>query len=264
MRTVKGIFSGSALLVVVVLAGGCTTKAELKRQQELERIKQDVTVAKTAHVDAELQLDELRTDMQKLTLSVEQRYDATAGQLAELRRELTGLVTRLHSLEQKLLEEEMARKALQAELRTAREDAEKASEKEKRTERKADEERKHATFEQGKKLFDDGKFDLAVQTLREVIAEKKGSGAESKSARFLLGEALFKGKEYAAAALAFDEFKKQYPNDAAVPQAMYRQANAFRLLGKKDEARLFYQDLIDKFPKSSQATRAKAELKKLK
>jgi TolA-binding protein len=242
---------------------GCTTKAELKRQQELERIKQDVTVAKTAHVDTESQLEDVRTDLQKLALSVEQQHDATTSQVNELRRELAGIVTRLHSLEQKLLEEEMARKGMQAELRAAREDADKADKSE-RVDRKADEEKKRATFDQAKKLFDEGKFESAVLALREVIAGKKASSPEGKTARFLLGEALFQGKEYAAAALAFDDFKKQYPNDPAIPQAMYRQANAFRLLGKKEEARLFYQDVIDKFPKSSQAGRAKNELKKLK
>lgn len=257
---VTGLAAAAALAVFAL--SGCTTKAELKRQQELERIKQEVTVAKSAHVDTESQIDEVRTDLQKLSLSADQQAAALRAQTEDLRKEMAGLVTRLSSLEQRLVEEEMARKALQAELRAGR-DLRDDEPREEKTEKKPAEEKKHLTYDQAKKLFDEKKYAAAIDALRGLL-ERRSTGAEAKNARFLLGEALFQSKEYAPAALAFDDFKKQHPNDAAAPQAMYRQANAFRLLGKKDEARLFYQDLLEKFPKSNQAAKAKNELKKLK
>jgi len=263
MATIVSVAAGAMLV-------GCTTKAELKRQQDLDRMKQEVTAAKGAHVDAESQLDEVRTDLQKLSLTVEQQHQALRTQTDDLRREMAGLVGRIHSLEQKVLDEELARKVLQADAKAARESAREANEKadlaektEKAAEKAAVEEKKAASFDHAKKLFDEKKYDASIQTLREVL-EKKSTGNEAKNARFLLGEALFQSKDYAAAALAFDDFKKHHGTDVAAPQAMYRQANAFRLLGKTTEARLFYQDLLEKFPKSSQAAKAKNELKKLK
>ena len=62
----------------------------------------------------------------------------------------------------------------------------------------------------------------------------------------------------------YQQFKKNYPKDSRVARAIYRQANCFRSLKQKKEARLFYQELIDRFPKSSLVSKAKREMKKLK
>ena len=92
----------------------------------------------------------------------------------------------------------------------------------------------------------------------------KSKSEEGRKAQFLLAESYFMAKEYATAALEFGEFKKNFPKDKQVATATYRQANAFRNMGKAKEARLFYQELIEKHPKSPLVAKAKQEMKKLK
>jgi TolA-binding protein len=46
-----------------------------------------------------------------------------------------------------------------------------------------------------------------------------------------------------------------------MPEALYKIGVSFEALGSKDDAKGFYQLLIDKFPKSSQAKKVKSKLK---
>jgi TolA-binding protein len=79
-----------------------------------------------------------------------------------------------------------------------------------------------------------------------------------------LAESHFGKKDFASAALEYNEFRKKASKDPLVPQAIFQQAQSFKGMGKKGEAKLFFQDLIDRYPKSPLVPKAKAELKKLK
>jgi TolA-binding protein len=128
--------------------------------------------------------------------------------------------------------------------------------------KKVVEERARASFETGKALYDQDKFEEAVDVFRAVL--KRAKGDEAKKTQFYLGESLFSAKDFASSTLTFSEFIKSHPKDSLVPTAIYRQAQAFRSLGKPKEAKLFYQELIERFPKSPLASKAKAEQRKLR
>jgi TolA-binding protein len=113
------------------------------------------------------------------------------------------------------------------------------------------------------KLIDSERYDEAGEVFREVI-RKNASATDVKRARYLLGESLFFGRNYASAALEYSEYKRAYPKDQRVAEATFRQAQCFKSLNKKKEARLFFQELLDKYPKSTLVPRARDELKRLK
>ena len=46
-----------------------------------------------------------------------------------------------------------------------------------------------------------------------------------------------------------------------MPEALYKIGVSFEALGSKDDAKGFYQLLVDKFPKSPQAKKVKSKLK---
>lgn len=230
--------SQSAVLLTAVLltVSACKTKSELRREQELERLKQEVSQVRGTRADSEVLAEELRVEMSRLGNVVEEQAQLNRKQYEELRQEVTTMTARLQALEQKAVAEE--------------------------TRPAAPEKPAPGGYEAGKKLFEEGQYEDAIEVLRPVAKNKKGE--EGRKSLFLLGESYFATKDYASAALEFSEYKKKYPKDSLVPNAIYRQANAFRSMGKAKEAKLFYQELVDRFPKNNLTAKAKTEMKKLK
>ncbi|MBI1862101.1 MAG: tetratricopeptide repeat protein [Deltaproteobacteria bacterium] len=233
-----------AILVIPVLAMvGCRSKSDIKRDQELERLKLELNSVRGEKADASYATDELRQEMARLTSIVEEnsqlaqrRFEESVKREEELRKEMGALQGRLEMMEGRELEIPPP---------------------------KAEPEKKSIRLDTGKKLLDAGKYAEAAEVLKEV-AMNRSRAEEAKRAQFLLGEAYFELKDYASAALEFSEFKKSYPKDGQVPSAIYRQANCFRLINRPKEAKLFYQELLDKFPKHVLASKAREELKKIK
>ena len=215
----------------------CKTKSEIRREQELERLKQEVSQVRGAKADSEVIAEELKTEMTRLGNATEEVRQLTQKQYDDLRQELTTLTARIQALEQRAVAEEIRPPAV----------PEKPS---------------ASGYEAGKKFFEEGKYEEAIEALRPATKAKKGD--EARKAHFLLAESCFAAKDFASAALEFSEYRKKYPKDALIPNAIYRQANSFRSMGKATEAKLFYQELVEKFPKHKLTAKAKSEMKKLK
>ncbi len=227
------IFFGILILVSVV---GCKTKSEIRREQEFERLKLDVRDARGTKADIETVSEDIRRDISRLGIQIEEQNQYLKNQDEEIRRDLSAISARLLALEQKAIVEETA----------AKQQAERPK-----------------NYETAKALFDEGHFDESIEMVRAMLKQKP-KGEEAKKGRYLMAEAYFASKDYASAVLEYSEFKKLYPRDKSVPQATYSQAQAFRLMGKKQEAKLFYQELMDRFPKSPLAAKAKQEMRLMK
>lgn len=227
---------GSAVLVSM---SACKTKSELRREEEFEKVKQEVTAAKTHKADFEVLMEESKTDMSRLANSVEEVAGQHRRDYEETKKELLALTARIQALEQRAVQEELA----------AKQPPPPAPEKPK------------ASLEAAKKLFDEGSFEEAAEMFKSL---SKGVSADAKKAQFWSAESYFSEKEYSTAALEYAEFRKRFPKDPMVPNAIFRQAMCFKLLGKNSESKLFFQDLIERYPKSPFAAKAKVEIKKLK
>ncbi len=224
---------------------GCKTRSEIRREQEMEKIKQEVTVAKGQRADVETTVEELRTEVARLAALMEEQNTQLRAHDDELKKEIGTLTTRIQAIEQRAVEEELAQKKYNDE------------------QKRVVEERKSAGFEQGKALYDQDKYEEAAEVFRAVMKSKSGT-VDGRKAQFFLGESLFSQREFASATGVFTDFIKAHPKDSNVPTAMLRQAQAFKQVGKPKEAKIFFQDLIERFPKSQAAGKAKAELKKIK
>ena len=64
--------------------------------------------------------------------------------------------------------------------------------------------------------------------------------------------------------LEFNEVLKKYPKSNKVPAALLKQGMAFSELGNKKEARLVLEKVVDKYPKTEEADRAKKMLREAK
>lgn len=237
----KYVLSGLGIGLVCFSLSSCKTKGEIRREQEMDKLKSEVREARDIKVDLDTSVEELRLEVAKLT-SLSEEQAAIHRNLAEdLKNQVVTLQARIQALEQRAVSEELALK------QPAPSAIPKSS---------------AVSYETGKKLFDEGKFDEALEVLRQV-QEKNSKGSEAfKKTQFLIAETLFSSKDFGSSALEFAEFRKGFPKDNLVPTAIYRQAWSFKNLGKNKEARLFFQDLINRYPTHSMSQRAKGDLKK--
>lgn len=230
-----------SFLLVLALFAGCQTKSDIRREQEMLKLRKEVQKARGDKVDIEVTVEELKNDVTRISSLLDERAQYQTVQFEAVQKELEGLTHRLEALESRPIPE-----APHAESSTNGGGVAASA----------------STFDAGKKLYDAGKFEEAIEVLRAVV--KKTPKGKDKKARYWLAESMYSSKDFGAAALEFGDFKKRYPNDDLVPKATYRQANAFRSLKKNREAKLFYQELIDRFPKSSLTPKAKTEMAGLK
>lgn len=227
----------SLLLAILVGLGACKTKMDVQREQDLERIKQDIRTAKGTKADLDVVTEQMRTELTRMTNYVEEQTIYQRRQTEELKQEILAVAARLEALEQRI---------------KAKEEAEKEAEK-----------APPANFEIGQRMIDNKQYDEATEVFREIV-RKNANANDVRKARYLLAESLFLGENYATAALEYSEYKRAYPKDSRMAEATFRQAQAFKSLGKKKEAKLFFQELVEKYPKSTLVPRAKNELKQIK
>jgi TolA-binding protein len=117
------------------------------------------------------------------------------------------------------------------------------------------------SLETMKKAYHEEDYQEAIEQGKLLIKSKT---PDSAKIHFLLADSYYVSKDFASAALEYSEFKKSFPKDSNIASAIYKQAVCFKNLGKGKEARLFFQELVDRFPKHALAAKARAELKKSK
>lgn len=132
-----------------------------------------------------------------------------------------------------------------------------------------------------------GKLENQVQALQEEIVTLKTSksaggkntdkdnaksgvkdvdkGKSKDKEKDLMDIALgdFQEKKWKEAILNFDQYREKYPTGKYAPEATYKTGVSFQELGMKDEAKVFYQEVTEKFPKSDMSKKAQIRLKSI-
>ena len=114
-------------------------------------------------------------------------------------------------------------------------------------------------FHQAKESFDDGNYQEAEEKLSLYLKAPKIK--KYQEALFLKGECLYRLKDYKKAVVEYSRFPEKYPQSSHMPEALYKIALSFDALGMKDDAKGFYEELVEKFPKSQQSAKARKKLK---
>jgi len=115
----------------------------------------------------------------------------------------------------------------------------------------------------GKDAYFGGLYEQAIQYLDQYL--QKNDQLDSKKAieaTYIRAESYYKLKQYKKAIVDFSKFPERYQKSPYHPKALLRIAESFNALGMKDDAKAFYSDLADKFPKTAEGKLAKKRLKK--
>jgi len=105
-------------------------------------------------------------------------------------------------------------------------------------------------------------YRLAIQRFRDFIKRYPKSNL-ADNAQYWIGESHYALREFDRAILEFDAVRRNYPQGEKVPAALLKQGYSFAELGEKVNARLILQDVIEKYPQSAEALKAKQKLKTL-
>ena len=102
-----------------------------------------------------------------------------------------------------------------------------------------------------------GRFDEA-RTLYNSEMANRDAVTPVPELRFLIAEAWLREERYQKAILAYQEILEFYPRSEQASWAMLRQGDAFDAQGQHTNASLFYDDVIRLYPGTEAAAAAKA------
>ncbi|MDL2268270.1 tol-pal system protein YbgF [Desulfovibrio sp. OttesenSCG-928-G15] len=113
-----------------------------------------------------------------------------------------------------------------------------------------------ARYDAGIKSFDAKRYTDAVVAFKE-FAEANPRHNLASNAFFWQGESYFQMKDYARAALAYQQVIGNYPGSAKIQSSLLKQGMALYYAGKKPAGRERLEDLVKRYPSSQDASRAK-------
>lgn len=105
----------------------------------------------------------------------------------------------------------------------------------------------------------EGRPKVAEAVLKRFI-ELHPKDSNLPEARYRLAEAAFNAADYQQAVLRFQDVIDKHKSSNWAPWAMLRQGECFEKQGQKENARLFYEDVVRMWPKSPAAKDARGRL----
>lgn len=113
-----------------------------------------------------------------------------------------------------------------------------------------------ALYDNGMQSFNARQYQAALRSFSDFTKTYPKNKLVS-NAWFWQGECQYQLKNYAEAALAYENVISGYPNSVKAPASYLKQGMAFLQLDKKAAAKQRLNELVRKFPKAPEATRAK-------
>jgi len=239
-------------------------------QQKEKALKSDGDSANQRIASTANRLDAIERDIQRIRGDIDTlRIGVTTGQLpgpdskeGSLKQTLSDVISRLEAVE-----------INQAELLEAIEKSVAKSKTKKGAEKSSEKDVKDRTKDKppagALKSVDDLSRAFAKKSYKDVLeaAPNVLSGTHSESVRnrvaFLQAESLFLLGNTKDAAIKYSDILETHPDSEKVPHIKLRLGDCFSSMGDKATARLFYEELVSKYAKSSTASKAKQRLAKL-
>jgi tol-pal system protein YbgF len=107
--------------------------------------------------------------------------------------------------------------------------------------------------------FARGNYDLAVQGFGEYIRNYPGTDF-ADNAQYWIGECLYGKTSYAEAIEAWNTLFKDYPASDKIPDGRVKKGYALEKLGRKSQALIEYRYVVDRYPNSEAARKARERL----
>jgi tol-pal system protein YbgF len=252
------------LFLVGSVAGCIPTQRDLRMEQDLEEMKRRLAQSERSVVT--LRQDRSDKTSERLELLAKQQAEIQAG-LDTLRVESQSVNGRLEDMAQtnarlredlSLVQDDLSLKVSALEERLSRVEEAQASRSVSPAATPA--ETPEALYQQGLELIQkEGAFNRGREQMETFL--KRYPGHElAVNATYWVGEAYFGEKKYENAILQFQEVVQKHGSHPKAAAALLKQGLAFKALGDDKNARVILQQVIERFPKSDEAKKAREKL----
>ena len=249
------------------MGASCRTTADVKQDETITTLNKQLDQLQKSRADSSVNVDDVRAELLTLRGKIEENSHRQQQSQAQSEKLLAAMDERLRLMEEKVgkrLDQMEAASQRLAQERASERNQERQSEKPKTASTKARaEEATPATYTKGVAAFEGGDYKAAIKFL-EAFLDSKPKGSKASGATYLLAQSHHKLKDHARAIDLYQSLRDHYPNYSRVPEVILLQAQAFQEMGEKETSKLFYTEVIDKFPQSVQAKVARKALSKLK
>lgn len=228
------------LVLLLLSSSACLkTRAQLKDDDREASKPIPVQPAQEVRPQGQYVIDEIKAEITQLTGRIEdlERAQKQKSALSE-QEEIKKIESRLTSIEQNQtqLQETLAKLEASTAVKNPEE-----------------------VFNHAKALYEDEEYEKAADAFGRYLKTPKVKKPEE--ATYLKGECYYKLKQYKKAIVEYSKFPEKYTRSSKMPEALYKIGLSFEALGMKEDAKGFYQELVERFPKTPEAKKAKKKVK---
>jgi tol-pal system protein YbgF len=278
IHLLKKLFNYVCLSVLVGTASACVNPQQvdlLERDQRRSRadmtaLQSDVDGFRATLADTRANIQQMQRDLSAIKERIDETRVQVGRQIGQSSRDgdqrVKNLEARLAKLEEEAKAQVQLLKSRDDELKQLRDAALAAEQRPIVYDGFGDialgeNEAVRKEYESAWRSYEKRDYQAAASRFREFV-KKNPKSRLAGAASFWLGESHFVLKEYEKAIVAYDEVRRFAQTDK-LAAALLRQGFAFAELGEKLNARLVLQELVEKYPQSAEAPRAKQRLKAL-
>ena len=237
-------------------------------QTSLETVRADVNSVRSSLADTRANLQQLQREFGILRERIEETRHQVGRQIGETTRDgdqrVKDLESRVAKISETLKVQEAALKSRDEELKQLRENAASSAAKSEVVLDSATGESAlvKKDYELGWQAMEKRDYRVAISRFKEFLKKHPKSNL-ADNAQYWIGESHYGLREFDQAIIEFDAVRRRYPQGDKVSAALLKQGYAFAELGEKVNARLLLQEVVEKFPETPEAARAKMRLKSL-
>jgi tol-pal system protein YbgF len=107
-----------------------------------------------------------------------------------------------------------------------------------------------------------GNYDLAMQEFTDYVKYFNNTQF-APNAQYYIGDIYYKRKDYDNAIQAFDAVLEHYSDNSKTPDSHLMKGRSLQAEGKRDAAAREYKEVVNKYPDTEAAAKAKSLLKEL-
>ena len=237
-------------------------------QTSLETVRADVNSVRSSLADTRANLQQLQREFGILRERIEETRHQVGRQIGETTRDgdqrVKDLESRVAKISETLKVQEAALKSRDEELKQLRENAASSAAKSEVVLDSATGESAlvKKDYELGWQAMEKRDYRVAISRFKEFLKKHPKSNL-ADNAQYWIGESHYGLREFDQAIIEFDAVRRRYPQGDKVSAALLKQGYAFAELGEKVNARLLLQEVVEKFPETPEAARAKMKLKSI-
>jgi tol-pal system protein YbgF len=230
---------------------GGTREESTERLGAIEKsFQSDVATMRKLSADIQANIDSVRTDMQALNGRIDDIGLAAKKPSEELQRFRDDADKRIIALEDRVMKLQAAVDDINKKLAA-------------QPQQQAAAPSPDALYMKGLETFKAGDMPAARDVFTKFVEQYPKNDLVA-NAYYWIGETYYSEKNYDQAILSFQEVIKNYPQKEKTPAAMLKQAMSFKAIKDTKSSRYVLKKLLESYPKSDEAKKARELLKEIR